>query len=359
MSGIISMSSVARQVYKDETRLLECLENIDMYSEHMMQVMDELLEVVKVDNDTINIAKQPFKLDVFMNRVDVAMREKIEKKNMHFSIQTYTQFNQLVGDEIRLQQAIYYLINNAISYTPVSGSISVTAKQVAVDRKTVFIRFIVDDSGCGLTDKMKESIFGFTNDSSSIIEEEHFDLSLAAKLVRLMGGQIGVRVDGSGTHLDFTLPFEVSEDEQKKVTRKKSSATARDYSGRRVLLAEDSEMGQDALRAVLEVVGFEVDAVDNGKKAVIQFISQPAGTYDVILMDVHMPYMDGREATRCIRISGKEDGEDIPIIGLMANTYEEDIDESKKAGMQVHLAKPVDVNRLYKVLNRLLPEKEE
>ena len=359
MSGIISMSSVARQVYKDETRLLECLENIDMYSEHMMQIMDELLEVVKVDNDTINIAKQPFKLDVFMNRVDVAMREKIEKKNMHFSIQTYTQFNQLMGDEIRLQQAIYYLINNAISYTPVSGSISVTAKQVAVDRKTVFIRFIVDDSGCGLTDKMKESIFGFTNDSSSIIEEEHFDLSLAAKLVRLMGGQIGVRVDGSGTHLDFTLPFEVSEDEQKKVTRKKSSATARDYSGRRVLLAEDSEMGQDALRAVLEVVGFEVDAVDNGKKAVIQFISQPAGTYDVILMDVHMPYMDGREATRCIRISGKEDGEDIPIIGLMANTYEEDIDESKKAGMQVHLAKPVDVNRLYKVLNRLLPEKEE
>mgnify|MGYP002764277715 FL=1 len=159
--------------------------------------------------------------------------------------------------------------------------------------------------------------------------------------------------------MDFTLPFEVSEDEQKKVTRKKSSATARDYSGRRVLLAEDSEMGQDALRAVLEVVGFEVDAVDNGKKAVIQFISQPAGTYDVILMDVHMPYMDGREATRCIRISGKEDGEDIPIIGLMANTYEEDIDESKKAGMQVHLAKPVDVNRLYKVLNRLLPEKEE
>ena len=99
--------------------------------------------------------------------------------------------------------------------------------------------------------------------------------------------------------------------------------------------------------------------MDNGKKAVIQFISQPAGTYDVILMDVHMPYMDGREATRCIRISGKEDGEDIPIIGLMANTYEEDIDESKKAGMQVHLAKPVDVNRLYKVLNRLLPEKEE
>ena len=117
-------------------------------------------------------------------------------------------------------------------------------------------------------------------------------------------------------------------------------------------------MSQDALRAVLEVVGFQVDAVDNGKKAVIQFISQPAGTYDAILMDVHMPYMDGREATRCIRISGKEDGETVPIVGLMANTYDGDVEESKSAGMQTHLPKPVDVNTLYQVLDGLLPEKE-
>lgn len=359
MSGIISMSSVARQVYKDEQRLLECLENIDDYSEHMMQVMDELLEVVKVDNDTIHIAKQSFRLENFMNRVDVAMREKIEKKNMSFSIKTYCQYSQLVGDEIHLQQAVYYLINNAVSYTPISGSISFSAKQVAVDKKTVYIRFTIDDTGSGLTDKMKESIFGFGSDSSEIIEEQHFDLSLAAKLIRLMGGQIGVEVNATGTHLNFTLPFELKEDDGKKSVKRKVTPEAGNFKGKKILLAEDSEMGQDALRAVLEVVGFEVDAVENGKMAVIKFISQPAGTYDAILMDVHMPYMDGREATRCIRISGKEDGETIPIVGLMANTYDEDIEESKASGMQEHLGKPVDVNTLYKVLNRLIPENEE
>ncbi len=359
MSGIISMSSVARQIYKDEERLLECLENIDEYSEHMMQVMDELLEVVRVDNDVITIAKQPFSLSNFMNRVDVAMREKIEKKNMHFSVNIESQYTQLMGDEIRLQQAVYYLINNAISYTPVSGTITLTAKQVAVDKKKIFIRFLLDDTGSGLTDKMKESIFGFSSDSARIVEEEHFDLSLAAKLIRLMGGQIGVEVNGTGTHLNFTLPFELQDGEHKKVTKKKITPESGNFKGRRILLAEDSEMGQDALRAVLEVVGFEVDAVENGKKAVIRFISQPAGTYDAILMDVHMPFMDGREATKCIRISGKEDGEAIPIIGLMANTYEADVEESKNAGMQEHLGKPVDVNTLYKVLNRLLPDKEE
>lgn len=358
MSGIISMSSVARQVYKNESRLLECLDNIDDYSEHMMQVMDELLEVVKVNNDSIIITKQPFRLDNFMNRVDVAMRDKIKKKNILLSVEINSQYNQLVGDEIRLQQAVYYLMNNAISYTPVAGSITLTAKQVAVDKKKVYIRFIIDDSGSGLTDKMKECIFGYTNDSLETVEEQHFDLSLAAKLINLMGGQISVSVDGTGTHLDFTLPFEIL-DENKKSVKRRQSATAGDYTGRRILLAEDSEMSQDALRAVLEVVGFEVDTVDNGKQAVIQFISQPAGTYDAILMDVHMPFMDGREATRCIRISGKEDGENIPIIGLMANTYDEDVEESKRAGMQTHLAKPVDVNTLYRVLDNLLPEKEE
>ncbi|MGN0436928.1 MAG: hybrid sensor histidine kinase/response regulator [Lachnospiraceae bacterium] len=358
MSGIISMSSVARQVYKDEDRLLECLNNIDDYSEHMMQVMDELLDAVKVDNDSIIINQQPFRLDSFLNRIKVVMRDAVIKKNILFSVEMNSQNNQLIGDEIRLQQAVYYLMSNAVANTPVAGSVTLSAKQIATDKKKAYIRFIIDDTGSGLTDKMKECIFGYTNDSLETIEEQHFDLSLAAKLINLMGGQISVFVDGAGTHLDFTLPFEIAEDQKKSVKRRKSSV-ARDYSGRRILMAEDSEMSQDALRAVLEVVGFEVDAVDNGKKAVIQFISNPVGTYDAILMDINMPYMDGREATKCIRISGKEDGETIPIVGLMANTYDGDVEESKKAGMQTHLSKPVDVNTLYRILDDLIPEKEE
>ena len=146
---------------------------------------------------------------------------------------------------------------------------------------------------------------------------------------------------------------------ENKPSKRKTVKSVGDFTGRRVLIVEDSDMAQDALRAVLEVVGFEVDAAENGKKAVIQFISQPAFTYDAVLMDVHMPLMDGREATRCIRISGKEDAETVPVVGLMANTYDEDVEESLKAGMQAHLAKPVDVDTLYKVLRKLIPENEE
>lgn len=359
MNGIVSMSSVARQVYKEEDKLLECLSNIDEYAEHMMQVMDSLLETVRVDDNAIVIARQPFRLERFLNRLDIAVRGKIEKKNVQFYIDNQCRYNQLVGDEIRLYQAMSTLLKNAISYTPISGSIRLFTKQIAIDKNKVYIRFIIEDTGNGLTEKMKESIFGFQHNSDNgLIEEEHFDLSLAAKIIRLMGGDIGVTVDGLGTKLYFTIPFELHEEEKEKPIKKRAAPTAGDFKGRRVLLAEDSELGRDALRAVLEIVGFQVDAVDNGRKAVIRFVSEPTGTYDVILMDVHMPLMDGREATRCIRISGKEDGETIPVIGLMANTYEEDVKESLTAGMQAHLGKPVDVDKLYRVLGKVIPEKK-
>ncbi|MCM1498833.1 MAG: response regulator [Clostridium sp.] len=360
MSGIISMSSVARQTYQDEDRLLECLSNIDDYTAHMVQVMDSLLQVIKVDDDAITIAQQPFRLESFLNHIDVAVREKIEKNNIQFTVRSFCRYNRVVGDRIRLEQALQYLLNNAVSCTPISGVIRLTARQVAADSSRVFIRFIIEDTGNGMTEKMKQCIFGFSQDEgNTAVEEQHFDLSLASRLIQLMGGQIGMEENANGTQIYFTIPFGIQEEVQSEQAKKKMIPAAGDFNGRRILFAEDSEMGRDAIRAVLEVVGFTVDAVDNGKKAVIQFVSQPAFTYDAVLMDVHMPYMDGREAARCIRISGKEDGETIPIIALMTDTYDEDVEESLQAGMQAHLGKPVDVDTLYKVLGKVIPDKKE
>lgn len=356
ISGIISMTTVAKQVYKEKDKLLKCIENIDDYAEHMTRVMDYLLQTMKVNNDVIEISKQPFLLESFLNRIDIAVRKSIEQKNVNFFIDSKCQYRQICGDEIRLYQAVCILINNTISYTPISGEINLTASQIAVDDKIVYIRFGIEDTGNGFTEKMQESIFGFNRKvDDGYMDEEHFELSLASKLIQLMGGQIGIEVREKGTYLYFTLPFEIQENKAKREKRR-ISRKVDDFTGKRVLIAEDSEMTQDAFRAILEVVGFNVDIVDNGKKAVVQFVSQPAHTYDAILMDVHMPFMDGHEATKCIRISGKEDAEDIPIIGLMVNTSKEDVKESLEAGMQAHLAKPVDVDKLYQVLRKVISE---
>ncbi len=357
MGGIISMSSVAKQVYKEEDKLLECLANIDNYAEHMMNVMDSLLETVNVDHNAITIAKQTFRLEYLLNRVDIAVREGVEKKNIQFFIESKCRYRQIVGDEIRIYQVLCTLIQNAISYIPISGELRLAANQVAVDGKTVYIRFILEDTGNGLNDKVKESIFGISHQAESgFIDEEHFELSLAAKVIRLMGGEIGMEVAERGTKLYFTLPFGLQEKE--KTVRRKLEPQAVNFKGKHLLLAEDSEMARESMLAVLEVVGFEVDSVENGRQAVIQFVSKPAHTYDAVLMDIHMPFMDGREAARCIRISGKEDGETVPIIGLMTNTYDEDVEESLQAGMQEHLSKPVDVDKLYRVLRHVILKEE-
>lgn len=357
MGGIISMSSVAKQVYKEEDKLLDCLTNIDNYAEHMMNVMDSLLETVNVDHDAIKISKQSFSLEYLLNRVDIAVRESVEKKNIQFFIESKCRYRQMVGDEIRIYQVLCTLIQNAISYIPISGELRLAAKQVAVDGKTVYIRFILEDTGNGLNDKVKESIFGISHQAESgFIDEEHFELSLAAKVIRLMGGEIGMQVAEHGTKLYFTLPFGLQEKE--KTVKRKLEPQNVNFKGKQLLLAEDSEMARESMLAVLEVVGFKVDSVENGRQAVIQFVSKPAHTYDAILMDVHMPFMDGREATRCIRISGKEDGETVPVIGLMTNTYDEDVQESLQAGMQEHLSKPVDVDKLYRVLRNVISKDE-
>lgn len=358
LGGIISMASVARQVYKDEEKLLECITNIDTYVQHMMQVMDSLLETVNVDQEAIKISKQPFQLDYLFNRIDLAVREKVEKKNIQFYMESQCQYRNLIGDEIRVHQVLCTLIQNAISYIPISGELRLIAKQIASDGKTVYIRFLLQDTGNGLNDKVKKSIFGFSaSPEGDYIDEAHFELSLAARVIQMMGGDIGMHVTEQGTNLYFTLPFEVRE--RGKMVKRKSSVEIQNFSGKRILLAEDNEMSRDAMRALLEVAGFVVDSVDNGRNAVIRFISKPSFYYDAVLMDVHMPYTDGREATRCIRISGKEDGETVPIIGLMTNTMEEDVQESLQAGMQAHLAKPVDVDKLYKVLGDVISKKEE
>lgn len=359
MNGIVSMTSVAKQVYQQEERLLDCLSNIEDYADRMMRVMDSLLETVQVDSDSIVIAKRPFRLEYFLNRIDMAFREEIEKKNMNFVIDSACNYQVVMGDEIRLYQAINALLKNVISYTPISGTIRLTAKQVAADAQRVFIRFYLDDNGNGMNDTIKSSIFGFGNDAEvGYVDESHFELTLAAKIIRLMGGDVGINVDSSGTHLSFTIPFSLPEEEREKTTKKKVTAIAGKFAGKRILYADDSELGRDAIRAVLEIAGFTVDTVENGRKAVINFISQPAYTYDAVIMDVHMPYMDGREATKTIRISGKEDGETIPIIGVMANTYDQDVEQSIAAGMQAHLAKPVDVETLYRVLRKHIKVEE-
>ncbi len=245
------------------------------------------------------------------------------------------------------------LLNHFIKECPIGGEISLSANQVAVDGKIVYIRFVIEMKGYILQDELKESLFDVVSASDkTFMQDAYYEISIAANIARMLGGQIGMDSNEEKSRIYMTFPLEIKE--KVKINLPKKEIPITNFEGKRILFVEDDERAWDATKAILEVGGFQVDVEKNGEKAVIRFVSLPAYTYDAILMDVHMPVMDGREATRCIRISGKEDAETIPIIGLMANTYEEDIQASLDAGMQAHLAKPVEVNDLYQVLKRVI-----
>ena len=353
MGGIINMTGVARQVYKEEDKLLECLSNIDEYGSHMMQVMDSTLSALKTEPDNFKIVKQIFKMESLLNRVDIAVRENAEKRNIHFRISTRSQFKELVGDDLRIYQVLRTLLNHFIKDCPIGTDIDLSANQVAVDGKTVYIRFMIEMTGYTFQDGLQESLFDIASETNKpFIQDAYYEISIAASIVRLLDGQIGLDSNEEKSRIYITFPLEIKE--KTKISLQKKEVPITNFEGKRILFVEDDERAWDATKAILEVGGFQVDIEKNGEKAVIRFVSQPAYTYDAILMDVHMPVMDGREATRCIRISGKEDAETIPIIGLMANTYEEDIQASLDAGMQAHLAKPVEVDNLYQVLRKVI-----
>ena len=353
MGGIINMTGVARQVYKEENKLLECLSNIDEYGSHMMQVMDSVLNALKTEPDNFKIVNQIFKMESLLNRIDIAVRENAEKGNIHFRTSSRIQFKELVGDDLRIYQVLRTLLNHFIKECPIGGEISLSANQVAVDGKIVYIRFVIEMKGYILQDELKESLFDVVSASDkTFMQDAYYEISIAANIARMLGGQIGMDSNEEKSRIYMTFPLEIKE--KVKINLPKKEIPITNFEGKRILFVEDDERAWDATKAILEVGGFQVDVEKNGEKAVIRFVSLPAYTYDAILMDVHMPVMDGREATRCIRISGKEDAETIPIIGLMANTYEEDIQASLDAGMQAHLAKPVEVNDLYQVLKRVI-----
>ena len=251
------------------------------------------------------------------------------------------------------------LTGNALKFTPAGGTITVKIEQIAQEENAAAIRFAVKDTGIGINKENLSRIFQAFEQEESTTAHRYggtgLGLAISSNLVRLMGGNLAVdSIEGEGSEFYFTIQFplsEVKEVEEEKVAEEEENY---DFTGKRVLLVEDNDLNLEIAETILGMVGCEVEAAKNGQEAVDKFMETPVHHYDVILMDIRMPIMDGFEATKLIRTSEKEDARTVPIIALSANAFDEDTKKSIDAGMNGHLAKPIDMKHLYKVLNKVL-----
>lgn len=370
MNGIVGMSTIAMQNIDNTDKIKDCLEKVIMSSKHLLALINDVLDMSKIESGKVELRHESFNFRAFLQDFENLYGEQVKSKGISYETILASDLEvQIIGDSLRLNQVLSNLLSNALKFTPAKGMIKLRVSKTGEDQENVYLRFEVIDTGCGIAEENYDKIF-------ESFEQENVDvtykyggtglgLSIVKRFTGLMGGGIHVTsVQGSGSTFTVDLPFGKIK-ESGKPTRfsdingrndlaKDCYAVDYDFKGKRILLVEDNELNREIAEELIGVTGASVESAEDGVQAVEMFKESAEGYYDLILMDVQMPHMDGYEATRCIRALGRSDAQKVPIFAMTANAFAEDVQKSREAGMNAHISKPLDIRAVYKQMNRYL-----
>ena len=370
MNGIVGMSTIAMQNIDNTDKIKDCLEKVIMSSKHLLALINDVLDMSKIESGKVELRHESFNFRAFLQDFENLYGEQAKSKGISYETVLASDLEvQIIGDSLRLNQVLSNLLSNALKFTPAKGIIKLRVSKTGEDQENVYLRFEVIDTGCGIAEENYDKIF-------ESFEQENVDvtykyggtglgLSIVKRFTQLMGGGIHVTsVQGSGSTFTVDLPFGKIK-ESGKPTRFSDidgrSDLARDcyvidydFKGKRILLVEDNELNREIAEELIGATGASVESAEDGVQAVEMFKESAEGYYDLILMDVQMPHMDGYEATRCIRALGRSDAQKVPIFAMTANAFAEDVQKSREAGMNAHISKPLDIRAVYKQMNRYL-----
>lgn len=368
MNAIIGMSSIAATQINNPDKVKDCLEKINLSSKHLLALINEILDMSKIEKGKIELMEESFYLKELIQSINSIVRsEALEKKqDIQFKIVDLVH-NRLIGDANRLRQVLINLINNAIKYTQIGGKICIIVQEISIRKMgvTCFV-FTVEDNGIGMTKEFLNCIFvPFSRaDDSAVqhIQGTGLGMSIAQGIVSAMQGSIQVESEkGKGSRFIVTINLKIDTSDNIIQIEKECDSDFGykiDYNnnkflkGKRILLVEDNELNMEIARTILQEMGLVVDGVENGLEAFQTFYNSDAQTYQAILMDIQMPVMDGYVATKKIRNSNHPQAKNIPIIALTANAFGEDITKALAAGMNDHVSKPIDYKRLVDILDK-------
>ena len=370
MNGIVGMSTIAMQNIDNTDKIKDCLEKVIMSSKHLLALINDVLDMSKIESGKVELRHESFNFRAFLQDFENLYGEQAKSKGISYETVLASDLEvQIIGDSLRLNQVLSNLLSNALKFTPAKGIIKLRVSKTGEDQENVYLRFEVIDTGCGIAEENYDKIF-------ESFEQENVDvtykyggtglgLSIVKRFTQLMGGGIHVTsVQGSGSTFTVDLPFGKIK-ESGKPTRFSDidgrSDLARDcyvidydFKGKRILLVEDNELNREIAEELIGATGASVESAEDGVQAVKKFKESAEGYYDLILMDVQMPHMDGYEATRCIRALGRSDAQKVPIFAMTANAFAEDVQKSREAGMNAHISKPLDIRAVYKQMHRYL-----
>lgn len=359
MNGIIGMLNIADRYVDNPDEVKKYHQKIRMASEYLLSLINDVLDMRKIDQKDIMLLEESVNLrDVIENCRDI-LEAKAGEQEITLDTTGMAEFNppQLMASEVHLRQIFMNIISNAIKYNKYGGKIFIQAIVLEQTEDKVTCRFSVTDTGIGMSEDFQKQMFEpFTQEhgeNRSEFKGTGLGLSIVKRIIEEMGGEIRVESElDIGTKFSWDLTFPID----KAINERAENIPDRIVTlrGIRVLAAEDNSLNSEILKFILEDMGINVNLVENGELAVKAFQESRPGEYAMILMDIMMPVMDGYEASRIIRNMKRPDAAKIPIIALTANAFAEDIVRSSEAGMDAHITKPIDENKLKECMLRLL-----
>ncbi len=358
MNAVIGFTNLALENLDDIDKVKHYLEKINVSSEHLLALINDVLDMSRIESGKVRLEEETVNIEELINDINTIISPDVINKKLHLDIDMQGIGNTLViTDKLRLKQVLLNILSNAIKFTPEEGNITVRIEQIWVsDSNKAGYCFTISDTGIGMSPAFKDHIFeAFSREDSSIVREIQgtgLGMAIVKNIVDMMGGTIDVDTEeGKGTSFIIKCQFIIAAAPTEVCKKREHNV---DFTGVHILLAEDNPLNQEIAITILEEKGFDIDVACDGAEAVRMVKESEPGFYKLILMDVQMPNMNGYEATRTIRNMNESYASEIPIIAMTANAFEEDRREALKNGMNAHIGKPIDVQKLFDVLSDLI-----
>lgn len=363
MNAIIGMTTLALSQIDNTEKVKNYLEKISVSSKHLLSLVNDVLDMSKIERSKINLNITKVSIHELVEQLNAIIEPQALGAGVQFIVRKGPIFNNyFFGDTLRINQIIINILDNAIKFTQRGGKVELSVGEISskISGKVRY-SFTVSDTGIGISDEFLENIFlPFTRSYAvAKIEGTGLGLSITKGLVDLMGGKITVdSKKNTGTVFKVELEFDIAPNDKNRERKQSKTISKQLLKGKTFLIAEDNEINVEIICELLRLNACKTVVARDGQKAVQMFSSSQEGTYDAILMDVQMPNMNGYEATRVIRKLDRSDSKKIPIIAMTANAFAEDVQMSLDAGMDAHVAKPLDMRVLESTLDRVLNSKK-
>ena len=358
MNAIIGLDNIALRNPDLQPETRDQLEKIGASAKHLLGLINDILDMSRIESGRMVLKQEEFPFREFLDQISIMINGQCTDKGLNYECKVNGPVRDYyIGDDMKLKQMLINILGNSVKFTDPPGDVTLTVEAAEETEDACKMRFIIKDTGIGMDAEFIPKLFdAFTQEDATATNRyggSGLGMAITKNFVEMMKGTIEVESEkGKGSTFTVTVPLGKSE--RTAAAEEETGIPEGTLRGRRVLMAEDVEQNAEILADLLELEDVEAEHAENGEVAIRMFSGHEAGYYDAILMDVRMPVMDGLEATKAIRALERPDAKTIPIIAMTANVFDEDMDRSLQAGMNAHLSKPIEPDRLYATMARLI-----